>query len=53
MIVHDDRGLLALQGPEAMPVLQTMTDAKLSELFFGQFTSITVAGVPVWITRTG
>ncbi|GMH35583.1 hypothetical protein BSKO_03451 [Bryopsis sp. KO-2023] len=53
MTVHDDRGLLALQGPKAAGVLQKMTDFDLSKLFFGMFTKTDVGGVPVWITRTG
>lgn len=53
MEVHNDRGLLALQGPKAMSILQTMTDLDLSKLYFGHFMKGDVAGVPIWITRTG
>lgn len=53
MEVHNERGLLALQGPKAMSILQAMTDLDLSKLYFGQFIKGDVAGVPIWITRTG
>eukprot|EP00879_Flechtneria_rotunda_P001226 GHRR01001373.1.p1 GENE.GHRR01001373.1~~GHRR01001373.1.p1 ORF type:complete len:413 (+),score=119.81 GHRR01001373.1:96-1334(+) len=53
MTVHDERGLLALQGPSAMPVLQKHTSFDLSKFFFGQFARFDIKGVPCWITRTG
>lgn len=53
MTVHDDRGLLALQGPSAMSVLQKLTDTDLSKLYFGMFSRFDIAGVPCWTTRTG
>lgn len=53
MTVHDDRGLLALQGPQAMPVLQKLCDFDLSKFYFGQFAKFDIKGVPCWITRTG
>eukprot|EP00878_Enallax_costatus_P000985 GHUV01001117.1.p1 GENE.GHUV01001117.1~~GHUV01001117.1.p1 ORF type:complete len:412 (+),score=112.07 GHUV01001117.1:159-1394(+) len=53
MAVHDDRGLLALQGPKAMSVLQKLCDFDLSKFYFGQFAKFDIKGVPCWITRTG
>jgi aminomethyltransferase len=53
MTVHDDRGLLALQGPSAMPVLQKMTQFDLSKFYFGMFAKFDIKGVPCWVTRTG
>ncbi|KAF6248527.1 hypothetical protein COO60DRAFT_1706973 [Scenedesmus sp. NREL 46B-D3] len=53
MTVHDDRGLLALQGPSAMPVLQKMTQHDLSKFYFGMFAKFDIKGVPCWVTRTG
>jgi len=53
MDVHDDRGLLALQGPSAAKVLQAMTKQDLSKFYFGNFARFEVAGVPCWVTRTG
>ena len=53
-IVHGDRSLLAFQGPKAVDVLQPLApDIDLSKLYFGMFTEATVAGKPVWLTRTG
>jgi hypothetical protein len=53
MDVHDDRALLALQGPSAAKVLQGMTKQDLSKFYFGNFARFDVAGVPCWVTRTG
>lgn len=53
MEVHDDRALLALQGPSAMKVLQGMTKHDLSKFYFGNFARFDVAGIPCWVTRTG
>eukprot|EP00873_Tetraselmis_striata_P020136 jgi/Tetstr1/440400/TSEL_028734.t1 len=53
MEIHDDRSLLALQGPAAKDVLQALTKADLSKLYFSMFDTIDIGGVPVWITRTG
>jgi glycine cleavage system aminomethyltransferase T len=53
MEVHDDRGLLALQGPSAATVLQKLTDTNLAELFFGMFARFDIADVPCWVTCTG
>ena len=53
MVVHNDRGLLALQGPSAAPVLQSLVDIDLSSLYFSNFAKTDIAGVPSWITRTG
>ena len=52
-VVHGDRSLLAFQGPKAVDVLQPLTDLDLSKLYFGMFTETTIAGKPVWLTRTG
>ncbi|SDJ32903.1 glycine cleavage system aminomethyltransferase GcvT [Billgrantia gudaonensis] len=47
-----DRGLLALQGPEAGKVMQRLCpDA--CELVFMQHGHFTIDGVPVWISRSG
>jgi glycine cleavage system aminomethyltransferase T len=37
MTVHDDRGLLALQGPAAAGVLAKLTKRDLTKLYFGMF----------------
>jgi len=52
-IIHDDRSLLAFQGPRAAEVLQTLTGFDLSKLYFGMFARTDVNGAPCWVTRTG
>lgn len=52
--VLDDRALLALQGPEAASVLQSLvTSVDLSKVGFGHFLKTDVAGAPCYVTRTG
>jgi aminomethyltransferase len=46
-------GTLALQGPESRRILQRVTDIDLAELKFFRVAQGTLAGVPVWISRTG
>jgi aminomethyltransferase len=53
MEVHDDRSLLALQGPEAAQVLQKFVQDDLDKLYFGMFRKLDIAGSPCFITRTG
>ncbi len=51
--VSDDMGLLALQGPNAAKILQTLTDTDLSAIGYYHFTEGKVAGMPMIISRTG
>lgn len=51
--IHDERSLLALQGPLAAPVLQHLTKDDLSKIYFGEFRMLDVNGVHCYITRTG
>ncbi|KAF5181261.1 Aminomethyltransferase protein [Thalictrum thalictroides] len=51
--IHDERSLLALQGPLAAPVLQHLTKDDLSKVYFGEFRMMDVNGVHCYITRTG
>jgi len=44
---------LALQGPRAESVLQTLVPADLSGVAFYHFTETAVAGVPALVSRTG
>ncbi|KAF5839808.1 hypothetical protein DUNSADRAFT_18571 [Dunaliella salina] len=53
MTVHEDRSLLALQGPAAAEALQALTQADLSKQYFGGFNTFEAAGIPIWATRTG
>ncbi|CAL0301150.1 unnamed protein product [Lupinus luteus] len=51
--IHDERSLLALQGPLAAPVLQHLTKGDLSKLYFGQFCVLDINGSQCFLTRTG
>ena len=52
MIHHEDRALLALQGPEAPQVL-TRLGVDLSGFFFMQIGHFTIDGIETIITRSG
>lgn len=53
-IVHDDRSLLALQGPAAHDALQPLLkDLDLKKFYFSNFAILDIAGIPCWLTRTG
>lgn len=50
----DDTGLIAFQGPAAQGALQALTSVPLAELPRMSFAAAReVAGLPVWIARTG
>ena len=52
--ISDRIALLALQGPEAQAILQTLTDIKLDDIKYYHFTEGNVAGVgPMVVSRTG
>ncbi|KAK3267270.1 hypothetical protein CYMTET_24161 [Cymbomonas tetramitiformis] len=51
--IHDERSLLAFQGPKAAGILQGMTKSELNTMYFGQFRMIDLNGIPCWVTRTG
>jgi aminomethyltransferase len=52
--ISDDIALLALQGPQAQPILQRHTDTDLAQIKYYEFQTGTVAGVEnVYISRTG
>jgi aminomethyltransferase len=48
-----DYALLALQGPRAAAILQSLTTVKLEAIKYYHFTEGAVAGVPCLISRTG
>lgn len=48
-----DIALLALQGPEAESILQTLTSVDLSSVKFYRFVEGEVASIPMVISRTG
>ncbi len=49
----DEMALLALQGPKAAAILQTLTKTDLSHIKYYHFTEGLVAGQPAIISRTG
>ena len=49
---HDDRALLALQGPAAITVMARLSPEAAS-LGFMHAAALTIAGIPVWISRSG
>ncbi|KAL6781479.1 GCST1 [Auxenochlorella protothecoides x Auxenochlorella symbiontica] len=51
--VMDDKSLLALQGPQAVDVLQPLVKEDLSKLYFGSLLKAEVKGVPCYIARSG
>ncbi|WOL12219.1 hypothetical protein Cni_G20985 [Canna indica] len=51
--IHDERSLLALQGPLAAPVLQLLTKVDLSKIYFGDFCMLDINGTHCFLTRTG
>ena len=51
--VSGDWAQLAVQGPEADRVLQTMTDARLADIKYYRFTTGSVDGAQAIVSRTG
>jgi aminomethyltransferase len=51
--LSEDYAQLAIQGPSAIALVQSLTPAKLADLKYYHFTSDDVAGVPCLISRTG
>eukprot|EP00850_Spirogloea_muscicola_P004317 SM000018S03682 [mRNA] locus=s18:718627:721434:- [translate_table: standard] len=51
--IHDDRSLLALQGPLAPSVLQKLTTEDLSKLYFSDIKLTKINGADCFLTRTG
>lgn len=51
--IHDERSLLALQGPQAAEVLQALTKEDLSKIYFSDFVVIDINGSECFLTRTG
>ncbi len=49
----DEFALLALQGPKAAGILQTLTKAELASVGYYKFTTGTVAGLAATMARTG
>ena len=51
--ISEDIAALALQGPNALKILQQVVDADLGQLKFFRLTSGKIQGIPVIVSRTG
>lgn len=51
--ISDELGMIAVQGPKALDIVQRLTDIELSEIPYYSWREGTVAGVPAMIARTG
>ena len=51
--ISDEVALIAVQGPEALALVQGLTTFDLSEIAYYSFAEDSVAGVPATISRTG
>jgi aminomethyltransferase len=51
--VSDQTGLIALQGPRALEILQPLTETDLSAITYYHFVEGSVAGISCLISRTG
>lgn len=51
--IHDERSLLALQGPMSGEVLQALTKEDLSKMYFSDFKIMDINGSECFLTRTG
>jgi aminomethyltransferase len=51
--LEDSRSLLALQGPQAVQVVERLSGQNLSDLTFMHRADFDVAGVPCWVSRCG
>ena len=51
--VSDETGMIAIQGPNANDIVQSVTDIDLSPLPAFAWTAAKVAGIPLMIARTG
>ena len=51
--ISDDVALLAIQGPRALPLCQSLTRVNLDEIGYYHFATGEVAGIECFISRTG
>lgn len=51
--ISDDIALLAIQGPNAQELLQSLTDTNLAAIRYYRFDVGSVSGIPATISRTG
>merc|ERR1712087_767192 len=53
LTTHEDRALLAVQGPEAANTLQKLVDIDLSKMYFSDFTVAPIKGIEISIPNDG
>jgi aminomethyltransferase len=51
--ISDETGMIAIQGPNAVDIVQKLTDANLSDQPYFTWQEATVAGIPAMLARTG
>jgi aminomethyltransferase len=51
--ISDDTGMIAIQGPKAVEIVQRLTDLDLSATDRNQWIGATVAGIELMLARTG
>jgi aminomethyltransferase len=51
--ISDRTGMIAIQGPDAVAIVQSLTDASLSDMPYFSWQQATVAGIPAMLARTG
>jgi aminomethyltransferase len=51
--VSDKTGMIAIQGPNAVAIVQKLTDANLSDMPYFSWQQANVAGIPAMLARTG
>jgi aminomethyltransferase len=51
--ISDKTGMIAIQGPNAVAIVQELTDASLSDMPYFSWQQANVAGIPAMLARTG
>lgn len=51
--ISDELGMVAIQGPRSIDIMERVTDADLSSIEYFSWTNATVAGVSTKLARTG
>jgi len=51
--ISDKTGMIAIQGPNAVAIVQKLTDASLSDMPYFSWQQATVARIPAMLARTG
>jgi aminomethyltransferase len=51
--ISDETGMIAIQGPNAVAIVQGLTEIPLADMPYFSWTQATVAGIPTMMARTG